>query len=155
MTSGVPSPTCAGTVHTLSADDNCRSVSLDQGISTNQLLIDNNLPAWCRKFPKKGELCIPDKSTCKPYQLSPNGDDTCASIASKFHVSWTQIITWNIDLGKYCENLSKLSSEGFVLCVSKPGGDWVNPHPVEPTPEPTPTKYDGSTCPNDNLKLEN
>ncbi|KAL8366130.1 hypothetical protein RB595_004753 [Gaeumannomyces hyphopodioides] len=154
-------PACAGTMYTIQGGDNCRSVSLRNGISTVELLAANRLLAWCADFPAAGgAVCIPSAKVCKPYQLSPDLQDTCSSIASKNGATWAQIVSWNPVLGQYCENLERLGKAGDVICASTPGGAWVNPRPQESpvttqTPEThfTLTPTDFSSAPSPTLDL--
>ncbi|RYP41942.1 hypothetical protein DL768_010417 [Monosporascus sp. mg162] len=51
-------------------------------------------------------------------------------VAKSAGVQQVQLISWNLELGMDC---SKMSSQvGYVICVSNPGGDWVNPSPMPP-----------------------
>ncbi|KAJ3577806.1 hypothetical protein NPX13_g2762 [Xylaria arbuscula] len=59
------------------------------------------------------------------------------------------IIGWNPSLGVGCQGLE--SAIGYVICVSTPGGDWVNPNTTEvttvappPSTLPQPTLLTGS-----------
>jgi hypothetical protein len=96
------------------------------------LLTANNLEAYCNNFPTSGTVCIPSAKKCKPYQLKADLSDTCTTIASQEGVTWTQIVSWNPELGEYCENIDMLAKGGQVICLSTPGGGWVNPFPEEP-----------------------
>ncbi|KAH8895447.1 hypothetical protein GQ53DRAFT_839064 [Thozetella sp. PMI_491] len=133
-------PQCDGTMYTLKAGDNCRSVSLSQGIGTTNLLLANNLLAYCANFPTSGTLCIPTKKKCKPYQLKVDLSDTCRSIAMEQDASWAQIVSWNPEVGEDCENINRLAQAGQVLCASTPGGSWVNPYPDTTSDDPTTTQ---------------
>lgn len=134
-----PPGSCVGTEYTVKAGDNCRTVSLSQGISTNDLLVVNELQSYCANFPTAGSrLCIPTAKKCKPYQLKADLSDDCSTIASAQKITWAQVVSWNPEVGEYCENLPRLAQDGHVICVSMPGGDWVNPFPE--TPEPTTTE---------------
>ncbi|KAK4118090.1 carbohydrate-binding module family 50 protein [Parathielavia appendiculata] len=126
-------PSCEGTTYTIQSGDNCRSIALAQGIGSVHLLAANNLEAACHNFPTSGSVCIPSAKKCKPYQLKADLSDTCATIAGQETVTWTQIVSWNPELGEYCENIDHLAKGGNVICVSTPGGDWVNPFPEEPS----------------------
>ncbi len=128
---------CAGTVYAIQPGDTCQSISLDKGIGTEHLLHANSLRAYCHQFPTTGNLCIPDDRLCTPYQLHVIGNDTCVSIAEEHGITWAQVISWNPEVGTYCDNLDQLAPHGHVLCVSHPGGDYVNPSP-DPTTEPPP-----------------
>ena len=134
---------CVGQRYTVRTGDNCRTVSFARGISTISLLTANSLRAHCANFPPAGgTLCIPTASVCKPYQLKADLSDTCHSIARAAGITWTQLISWNPELGEYCEALSALAAgAGPVICVSQPGGGWTNPSPDPSSSSSTPTTY--------------
>lgn len=134
-------PQCNGTVYTIKKDDNCRSVSLAGGIATTELLAANGLQAFCADFPASGTVCIPSARACKPHQLKADLTDTCASVARKYAATWVQIVSWNPAVGEYCENIGRLSQAGLVICVSTPGGSWVNPFPQPPEVTTTEPEY--------------
>jgi len=103
-----------------------------QGFSTTQLLEANSLVAYCRSFPKAGStICIPDRLKCKPY--APRLGDTCNRIAAANEVSFAQIVSWNPEVGELCGNIAKVIDKAMVLCISAPGGAWVDPFPVTST----------------------
>ncbi|KAH7304438.1 hypothetical protein B0I35DRAFT_484484 [Stachybotrys elegans] len=129
-------PTCTGTTYTIKSGDNCRSIAVSQGISTTNLLLGNQLQGYCINFPKSGSLCIPAAMKCKPYQLNVDLSDDCQTIAKANGATWAQIVSWNPELGQYCDNINRLAQDGQVICVSQPGGDYIDPNPE---PEPTPT----------------
>jgi hypothetical protein len=52
-------------------------------------------------------------------------------------VTWTQVVTWNLDVGSYCDGINAISAFEFVVCVSNPGGTWVEPTPGDEPPEET------------------
>ncbi|KAI1120092.1 hypothetical protein F5Y10DRAFT_290339 [Nemania abortiva] len=140
-------PTCAGKTYTISASDTCQSISTSQGISTYDLIWNNNLTSACDNFPTSGTLCIPSSASCETYTVLAT--DTCYSIQSKFSLLYSQIISWNPSLGVSCEGLD--ATVGLVICVSTPGGAWINPNTsdvstVAPPPIslPTPTLLTGS-----------
>lgn len=128
-------------MYTLKAGDNCRSVSLGQGIATTSLLLANNLQAYCANFPKNGTICIPKAKKCKPYQLKVALTDTCKTVAKEQGVSWVQIVSWNPEVGEYCENINRLAKGSQVICASTPGGAWINPSPQAPEPTTTSVEY--------------
>lgn len=138
-----PTPSCAGQRYTVRAGDSCRSVSFARGISTVSLLTANNLRAHCANFPEAGgTLCIPTASVCKPYQLKADLSDTCHSVARAAGITWTQLVSWNPEVGEYCESLPALAAgAGPVICVSQPGGGWTNPSPDPSSSSSTPTTY--------------
>jgi hypothetical protein len=141
-------PKCDGKTYTLKQDESCRSVALSAGISTTNLLYANNLNAFCGNFPTAAgtQLCIPSEFTCKPYQLKLGSKEDCSALAKTAGAHWAQIVSWNPEVGEYCENIDYLTTGGSVLCVSTPGGDWVNPEPEE-TPAETSTTETWFTLP--------
>jgi LysM repeat protein len=120
-----PVPTCLGSQYTIQTGDNCNSISTSKGISTTGLSTANNLLAFCTNFPSTGTLCIPTASLCTVYTVQTG--DTCASIGTKHSASWAQIVSWNPALGRGCGNLADYV--GYEICISNPGGSWVNPSP--------------------------
>ncbi|RYN19897.1 hypothetical protein AA0119_g7532 [Alternaria tenuissima] len=129
-----PTPTgCTGTMYTIRSGDTCQSVAAARGISVAGLLTANGLQGFCANFPTSGALCIPTSGRCKTYTVKTG--DTCAKIADANKKAWVQIVSWNPVLGKDCGNLG--SYIGYPICVSTPGGDWVNPSPVPSTSEAT------------------
>ena len=76
---------------------------------------------------------MPTSERCKTYTVKTG--DTCAKIADANKVAWVQIVSWNPVLGENCGNVK--SYVGYPICVSTPGGDWVNPSPVPSTSEVT------------------
>lgn len=108
-----------------------------QGFSTTQLLVANGLTAYCRGFPSKGSLCLPDALKCRPYK--PKSTDTCNSIAGDNQISVTQLVSWNPELGSFCGGLDKVANKTMAICLSTPGGPWVNPSPITTTATTTTT----------------
>jgi len=121
---------CNGSQYQLKPSDTCQSVSISQGISTIRLILANNIQAFCNEFPTAGTLCIPQDWKCTPYTVRER--DTCSSIASAQKKRWSQIAAWNPELGRGCNKISRWV--GYVICVSSPGGEWINPSPM---PSPT------------------
>ncbi|KAI3336890.1 hypothetical protein HD806DRAFT_475086 [Xylariaceae sp. AK1471] len=141
------SPRCVGKTYTIGASDTCQKISASQGISTYDLIWNNNLTSACENFPKSGTLCIPLVASCETYTVLAT--DTCSSIQSKFSLLYSQLISWNPSLGVACQGLS--ATVGFAICVSTPGGSWINPNASDistvappPTSLPAPTLLTGS-----------
>ncbi|KAK1639956.1 hypothetical protein BDP81DRAFT_479706 [Colletotrichum phormii] len=113
-----------------------------QGIDTVQLLAANNLVANCFNFPTAAgsTFCIPTAAVCKPYVVK--ADDTCTTIANLAKATWAQIVSWNPELGRSCQNVERYV--GFVVCASNPGGSWVDPNA-----QPTATTGSGITATSD------
>lgn len=108
----------------------------DNGVSTSKLLARNNVN--CGQFPTSGSLCIPDNIKCDTHKVTAS--DTCSSIAKTYTVTWHQLVSWNPEVGAYCDRLPRLASLGYSICVSNPGGEWENPFPGnEPGPTTTTT----------------
>lgn len=121
-----PKPSCSGTVHTITSSDTCVSISMGEGISTEDLTGYNELPSYCNYFPNAGtQLCIPDTRKCKPHKIGKN--DTCTSLQSQLNIKYGQLVSWNPSIGTRCSNIKNLI--GLIICASNPGGDWVNPSP--------------------------
>ncbi|GKT50970.1 uncharacterized protein ColSpa_11151 [Colletotrichum spaethianum] len=115
ITSCIPSSSFAGKMYAMQSRDTCQSIAKAQRIDTVQLLMANNLV-----------LCIPSAAICEPYVIK-NGD-TCTSIVNGAKAMWAQIVSWNPELGRSCQNVADYV--GFVVCVSNPGGSWVDTHPA-------------------------
>jgi hypothetical protein len=123
---------CAGSKYFIKPDDNCHTVSFTQKISTRRLVDKNKIVppsndavSWCRSFPKSGSVCIPSSQVCDVHSVRPGED--CLSIAKAVGKSWSQIVSWNPEVGISCQNLGNYI--GYEICASNPGGDWVNPMP--------------------------
>ncbi|RDW92950.1 LysM peptidoglycan-binding domain-containing protein [Aspergillus mulundensis] len=146
-----PTPsTCSGKAYTIQPGDTCQSISKSQGIGTAQLLVDNDLAAYCNGFPTQGDLCI--NHACTTHTVAAN--ETCADIGRKYIVTQVQLTTWNPILGQDCRHIER--SVGDSICVSPPGddGSWTpitipsaassTATPI-PTPAPVPTNLANGT----------
>ncbi|KAK3319601.1 hypothetical protein B0T19DRAFT_467189 [Cercophora scortea] len=124
------STACVGKTYTIQSSDRCTSVALSQRIGTTALFAANNLKADCKTFPKTGTLCIPSASACTPHQVSFAAPiiDTCADLVRANNATVLQLVAWNPELGTNCANLNRLS-DGYTMCLSSPGGSWIDPHP--------------------------
>lgn len=85
-----PTP-CSGRTYGVQSGDTCYSISKNQGIGTGWLLSDNNLAAYCGKFPKNGTLCL--RNTCGTYTVRQN--ETCTAISRAHNVTEAQLKAWN------------------------------------------------------------
>ncbi|KAK4097655.1 carbohydrate-binding module family 50 protein [Parathielavia hyrcaniae] len=120
---------CQGKTYIMQAGDTCTSVSLAHRISTTRLLAANNFKADCASFPKSGTLCIPSSAICEPRRVNFDPPrDSCADLASAANATILQMVAWNPELGTDCANLDR-QTQGYTVCLSPPGGSWVNPHP--------------------------
>ncbi len=130
-TSGSSSqPTCVGTSYTVKKGDTCQSISQANGFSTAQLMAKNGLLGYCQILPVAGTtLCLPKNLRCTPHKLV--NTDTCNSLAQRYNTTWVKMVSWNPELGTYCDRIPKLASFGFSICVSTPGGTWVHPYPED------------------------
>ncbi|SPO07097.1 uncharacterized protein DNG_09791 [Cephalotrichum gorgonifer] len=137
-----PEPTqgaCKGTTYDIQPGDNCRSIATSQNIGLYWLLTDNGLGSFCSDFPTSGLLCL--VNTCETYSLQAN--DTCKAIAKVASITVTQLHAWNPVIGTGCSNLGYLL--GDPICISQPGGDYIDPVGVDlapsmpTTPAPVPT----------------
>lgn len=116
-----PTSTCKGTTYHIKSEDTCNSISLSQGVATWQLLMDNNLPAYCAKFPKTGTLCI--KNKCKVYTVKEG--DTCSSVSAAHEISTVQLRAYNPWIDAGCYNFNR--TIGTQICVNEPGQKYVPP----------------------------
>ncbi|KAK0639014.1 hypothetical protein B0T16DRAFT_394818 [Cercophora newfieldiana] len=122
----VPPPGCPSTSHTIRSGDTCQSIAIAQGFSTTQLIEASNLITYCRSFPKAGSIiCMPDTLKCKPYPLRLG--NIYNRIAATNKVSFAQAVSWNPEVGETCGNMEKLANKTMVICISAPGGAWVEP----------------------------
>ncbi|KAK0736847.1 LysM domain-containing protein [Apiosordaria backusii] len=115
-----PAP-CAGKTYLIQPSDNCYSISLSQRAGTAWLLAENNLPAYCDRFPTSGNLCI--ANTCNVYTVQPG--DTCNSISQSANITTIQLLAWNPVLDSGCYNLGQMN--GTQLCISAPGEEFMPP----------------------------
>jgi LysM repeat protein len=123
----VPGPTystCVGSSYRIRSSDTCQSIATSQNVSTVALMMANNLQSKCMNFPTSGSLCIPASGKCSIYTVKTN--DTCAIVANQVGVAWAQIVSWNPIVGVGCAMLP--AYVGFQICISNPGGTWVNPY---------------------------
>jgi len=114
-TSAPPEKSCCSN-YTIEAGDDCHKISNAQRVSTNDLLYLNNLQGGCANFPEPGRtLCMP--RTCEVYTVRAN--DTCSKITNSGNLTNTQLIAWNVDINRGCNNLDQLV--GMQICISSPG----------------------------------
>lgn len=98
----------------------------------------NGLLGYCQTPPAAGtSLCLPDSLHCTTHKLVDT--DTCNSLAKKYNATWVKMVSWNPELGPYCDRIPKLASYGFYICASTPGGAWVHPYPGDEPPAETST----------------
>lgn len=98
----------------------------------------NDLLGYCQTPPTAGTtLCLPDNLHCTTHKLVDT--DTCNSLAQSYKATRVKLISWNPELGTYCDRIPKLASHGFHICVSTPGGQWVHPNPDDEPPLTTST----------------
>ncbi|KAI9823660.1 MAG: hypothetical protein M1826_007678 [Phylliscum demangeonii] len=111
-------PTCTG-AYTVQATDDCNSAAKALGVSTYNLLYDNNLDLYCLNFAAAvgTTLCVPAPCTTYTWQAS----DSCASLVSTFPgMTIPQFLSWNPNFNSLCQN--SLNYVGYQVCVSPPGG---------------------------------
>ncbi|KAK7732720.1 hypothetical protein SLS63_004975 [Diaporthe eres] len=132
-----PTPTvaiCEGAKYTIQPSDDCYTISKTQGVGTAWLLSDNQLGAFCTKFPAAGtELCITNK--CKTVTVGIN--TTCAVIANAAGITESQFLSWNPVIDYACSNLKSLS--GSEVCIDAPGRKFVRPTDSSCLPPLTPS----------------
>jgi LysM repeat protein len=116
-TSASPEKSCYST-YTIKPDDDCHKISNSQKVSTNNLLYLNNLQGGCANFPRPGQtLCMP--RACNVYTVRAR--DTCRKITGGGGFTPSQLIAWNIDINKGCDNFDQLV--GMQICISPPGDE--------------------------------
>ncbi len=103
--------------------DSCDSIARDNSISSASLYyINANLPD-CNNVEEGLKLCLPQ--TCTTYTVKEN--DKCVEIGVNSGTSWSSIVDWNLMLDARCSNLWNSNPFwGHVICVSAPGGDFVD-----------------------------
>ncbi|KAL2819385.1 hypothetical protein BJX63DRAFT_418760 [Aspergillus granulosus] len=129
--SAIPTPTsssCAGTTYKIQEGDTCTSISQSQNIATFQLLLDNNLQAYCANFPTTGSLCI--KNTCTVYTVKEG--DTCKSVAKAHGISTVQLRSYNPWIDGGCYNFNR--TVGTQICLDEPGQKYHPPSTVIGSP---------------------
>jgi hypothetical protein len=93
----------------------------------------NGLLGYCQTPPAAGTtLCLPDSLRCTAHKLVDT--DTCSSLAQRYNATWVKLVSWNPELGTYCDRIPKLASHDFSICASTPGGGWVHPYPEDEPP---------------------
>jgi LysM repeat protein len=117
---------CTGTTYNILLGDTCNSIAESHGIDTVGLLAANHL-ASCASLPTSGTLCIPTASQCTTYTVQSG--DTCNTIADAHGLIFAQIVSWNAVLLKDCSAI--VNAVGTQICVSTPGGGWVDPDPSD------------------------
>ncbi|KAH8194552.1 hypothetical protein TruAng_011287 [Truncatella angustata] len=132
-----PAPTakvCQGSTYTIQASDDCYTISKNQGVGTDWLLVDNDLEAFCTNFPAAGtSLCITNQ--CTTVTVPTN--TTCEIMAAAANITETQLKAWNPSISYGCANLPKMN--GSEVCVDAPGRKFVAPTDTSSLPPQTPT----------------
>lgn len=119
---------CSNKKYTIKEGDTCESVSKSQSIATFQLLLDNNLRAYCANFPKSGDLCI--KNQCTTYTVKEG--DTCKSVAKAHKISTVQLRSYNPWIDGGCYNFNR--TIGTEICMDEPGDKYHPPSTVTGSP---------------------
>ena len=145
------SSTCKGKKYTIKKGDTCESVSKSQSVATIQLLLDNELQAYCHNFPKEGDLCI--KNQCAVYTVKEG--DTCKSVAKAHNITTVQLRSYNPWIDGSCYNFNR--TIGTQICMDEPGDKYrppsrpvgtptsVSSAPTASTAVPTPTNVADKT----------
>ncbi|KAJ5338650.1 hypothetical protein N7452_005378 [Penicillium brevicompactum] len=113
--------TCSGKKYTIQDGDTCESVSKSQSVATYQLLMDNQLQAYCANFPKFGDLCI--KNYCTTYTVQKG--DTCKSVAKEHNITRVQLRSYNPWIDGGCYNFNR--TVGTEICMDEPGQKYHAP----------------------------
>ncbi|OTB02454.1 carbohydrate-binding module family 50 protein [Hypoxylon sp. CI-4A] len=132
-----PTPTastCEGSAYTIGPEDDCYTISRNQGVGTAWLLTDNNLDAYCNNFPPANTvLCITNECTTVTVGIN----ETCAAIASAADITEAQFHAWNPVINYSCSNLKQMN--GTEVYVDAPGRKFVAPTDTSGLPPITPT----------------
>ncbi|KAL5336631.1 hypothetical protein BJX70DRAFT_409814 [Aspergillus crustosus] len=124
----ISTSTCRGTEYQIQNGDTCNSVSKSQSIATFQLLLDNNLQAYCANFPKAGDLCI--KRKCTTYTVKDG--DSCKSVAKAHNISTVQLRSYNPWIDGGCYNFNR--TIGTEICLDEPGDKYHAPSSASGSP---------------------
>jgi LysM repeat protein len=116
--------TCSGKKYTIKDGDTCESVSKSQSVATFQLLMDNQLQAYCANFPKSGNLCI--QNQCTTYTVRKG--DTCKSISKEHNITTVQLRSYNPWIDGGCYNFNR--TIGTEICMDEPGEKYHAPSSV-------------------------
>ncbi|PKY08970.1 hypothetical protein P168DRAFT_315012 [Aspergillus campestris IBT 28561] len=115
------SSACKGEKYTIKKGDTCESVSKSQSVATMQLLLDNELQAYCHNFPTKGDLCIMNQ--CAVYTVKDG--DTCKSVAKAHNITTVQLRSYNPWIDGNCYNFNR--AIGTQICMDEPGDKYRPP----------------------------
>lgn len=112
--------------YSATAGDTCDSIALAKSVSAASLYYLNPSLLNCSSVPAGLQLCLPDK--CERHTVK-NKDEDCVAIGVGHRTSWTNIVQWNLALKSDCRNVYPTEPPfwGHVICVSQPGGPFVDP----------------------------
>lgn len=136
--------TCSGKSYILQPTDTFYSLPNSEHIATDQLLSSNGLSYNVTDFPKSGSLCI--ENTCATHIVKAN--ETCVSIAESASVTYSQLMSWNININGVCSNLNDMINQ--TICISNPLGNYTVTENKEgsPTLAVTPAPVPKNQAPN-------
>lgn len=120
--------TCASKqTYSTANGDTCDSIALAKSVSAASLFYLNPNLLNCSSVPTGLELCLPGR--CDTYTVKSKDED-CVVIGVNHGVSWADLVQWNIALKSDCANIYSGTASPFwgrVICVSQPGGAYVDP----------------------------
>lgn len=108
-----PSRSCSAS-YNVQPGDTCNSVAEALGVSTYNLLHQNNLDLYCRNFATKegSTLCVPPQCKIHTWQAL----DSCESVVGNMtDVTIPQFLAWNPNFNSLCQN--SLSFVGYKVCL--------------------------------------
>ena len=103
---------CMGDTYTISADNNCESVSQATSMATDRLITENGLDYQCTTLKVGNQLCIQD--TCLLSEIRVN--ETCNGIFESHGISLVNLVLWNPTIHNNCDNVGSMS--GRSICFS-------------------------------------
>lgn len=113
-------------MYTAGDGDTCDSIALANSISAATLYYQNPNLTNCSSIAAGLSLCLPEK--CQTLYQVESKDEDCVLVGVNAGTSWVNLVNWNLALDSRCSNLwSTTPFWGRVICVSPPGGDFIDP----------------------------
>ncbi|KAF8537777.1 hypothetical protein BDD12DRAFT_780083 [Trichophaea hybrida] len=104
--------TCAFGSYTVVEGDTCETVSNKLSVSTEQLILLNNLDQNCDNLILGSTVCLPQ--SCSIYNVQSG--ENCASVAQEHGLTLQQFKNLNPDINNQCSNLFA----NFNYCIGPP-----------------------------------
>ena len=119
-----PAASCGGKKYVTKSGDTCDAIAQSHLVSSGSLYDTNPELIDCANPPNGTELCLPP--SCEKLYKIKAGDD-CVSIALSNSISWQQLGSWNGMIECSGTNIFGANPAwGSTICVSPPGGTFVN-----------------------------